>query len=638
MCGIAGIAGSMDSAQARAAVTSMLQKLLRRGPDAEGIQSWPDAVLGHRRLSIYDLSAAGRQPMTLSDGSTSVVLNGAIYNFLELRRELEHLGCVFRSRTDTEVLLHGYQAWGIDGLLHRIRGMWAFALWDVREHRLFLVRDRLGVKPLIFAQKNSGLAFASTVPALRSAGFAGELDPIAVAEYLEFGYVTDQRVIYSGLEKLAAGEAIEFHPGKGIARRWRYWDPPCAQTSDADRADRMRDFEEALAEVESLFLDAVRLRLEADVKVGALLSGGIDSALVCWAIRRLGGNVRAFTVSTPGHPGDETEDARLTAEEIGIEHEIIRMDGADEPRPADLVGAYGEPFACSSALGMIQVSKAVKSHATVLLTGDGGDDLFLGYPEHRHLHWAERLGRAMPALLANGWLASRGALSRIPGMRRPAHFLDYACGGLGAVTVAHDGLQNYGEVLGPRVQEIRLGQRAIPWSPVAGRRVLSDFLAYDFRTRFVGEYLTKVDGGSMYHALEARSPFLDSALWSYVGRLPAGLRLQGDVLKALLRKLAARRISERVASGRKRGFNVPARAWVTSRWREDAADTLANSQLAADGWLTAGGLARYRTQLFDRKEGTLQQWYVYVLEHWYRESSKTAAEPLADGNGLRVRA
>jgi asparagine synthase (glutamine-hydrolysing) len=625
MCGIAGIVGPMDGAQARAAVTSMLQKLVRRGPDGEGIESWPDAVLGHRRLSIYDLSSAGRQPMTLSDASTSVVLNGAIYNFLELRRELEARGCVFHSRTDTEVLLHGYRVWGIDGLLQRIRGMWAFALWDVREQKLFLVRDRLGVKPLIFTQRNSTLAFASTVPALRAAGFAGELDPIAVAEYLEFGYVTDQRVIYSGLEKLAAGEALEFRPGKGIARRWRYWEPPYAELGDDDRAVRLRDFDEALDAVENLFLDAVKLRLEADVPVGALLSGGIDSALVCWAIRRLGANVRAFTVSTPGHPGDETEAARLSAQEIGIQHEIITLDGADQPRLADLVGAYGEPFACSSALGMIQVSRAVKAHATVLLTGDGGDDVFLGYPEHRHLHWAERLGRAMPAALANGWLASRGVVSRIPGMQRPAHFLDYACGGLGAVTVAHDGLQNYGAALGPRLRQVRLAQREIRWSPVAGRRVLLDFLAYDFRTRFVGEYLTKVDGGAMYHALEARSPFLDSALWSYVARLPAALRMRGDVLKALLRRMAARRISERVAAGRKRGFNVPARAWVTTRWRDDVGETLANSRLAADGWLSGGELARYRKELLHGKEATLQQWYVYVLEHWYRETAETAA-------------
>jgi asparagine synthase (glutamine-hydrolysing) len=635
MCGIAGIVGSMDSAQARAAVTSMVHKLVRRGPDGEGIQSWPDAVLGHRRLSIYDLSPAGHQPMTLSDGSVSVVFNGAIYNFPHLRKELESAGCVFRSRTDTEVLLHGYRVWGIDGLLRRIRGMWAFALWDVRQRKLFLVRDRLGVKPLIFSQTNSTLAFASTVPALRAAGFGGEVDPIAVAEYLEFGYVTDQRVIYAGLEKLAAGEALEFYPGKGIARRWQYWELPSAEIGAEKRVGPTRDFDEALDAVELMFLDAVKLRLEADVPVGALLSGGIDSALVCWAIRRLGGNVRAFTVSTPEHAGDETEDARLSAQEIGIEHQIIQMDGADEPRVADLVAAYGEPFACSSALGMIQVSRAVRLQATVLLTGDGGDDLFLGYPEHRHLHWAQRLGRAMPTPLANGWLASRGVLSRIPGLRRPAHFLDYACGGLGAVTTAHDGLQNYGEVLGPRLLQIQLAQRQIPWSSAAGRRVLSDFLAYDFKTRFVGEYLTKVDGGAMYHALEARSPFLDSALWNYVSRLPASLRLRGDVLKALLRKLAARRISERVASGRKRGFNVPAREWMTTRWRDEVADAFANSRLAADGWLSGGGLARYRNQLLTQNQGTVQQWYAYVLEHWYREQLPTRTACNAKGDGTK---
>jgi len=627
MCGIAGIVGSIDSASARAAMASMLRQLARRGPDGEGIESWPDAVLGHRRLSIYDLSPAGRQPMTLADGSLAVVLNGAIYNFLELRQELETRGCVFHSRTDTEVLLHGYRVWGIDGLLQRIRGMWAFALWDVLAHKLFLVRDRLGVKPLIFNLRNSVLAFASTVPAMRAAGFAGELDPVAVAEYLEFGYVTDQRVIYSGLEKLAAGEALEFHPGAGSVRRWRYWEPPAADLGGDDHTVEPRDFEQALAAVESIFLDAVKLRLEADVPVGALLSGGIDSALVCWAIRHLGADVRAFTVSTPGHPGDETEDASLSAQEIGIRHEVIAMDGVDQPRLADLVAAYGEPFACSSALGMIQVSRAVRGHATVLLTGDGGDDVFLGYPEHRHLYWAQRLGRALPAPLASGWLASRNLVSRIPGMRRPGHFLDYACGGLGAVTVAHDGLQNYGEVLGPRVRNIRLAARRIPWSAAAGRRVLSDFLAYDFSTRFAGEYLTKVDGGAMYHALEARSPFLDSALWNYVARLPAALRLRGDVSKALLRALAARRISQRVASGRKRGFNVPARAWITTRWRDDVADVLANSRLAADGWLDGGALARCRQELLAGRQATLQHWYVYVLEHWYRESSKIVTDP-----------
>src|SRR5262249_44211908 len=194
--------------------------------------------------------------MTRSDVSAAVVLNGAICNFVELRKDLETRGCVFRSRTDTEVLLHGYRVWGIDGLLQRIRGMWAFALWDVLAHKLFLVRDRLGVKPLIFSLRNSVLAFASTVPAMRAAGFAGELDPVAVAEYLEFGYVTDQRVIYSGLDKLAAGEALEFHPGAGSVRRWRYWEPTAAEIGADDHTVKPRDFEEALAAVESIFLDA----------------------------------------------------------------------------------------------------------------------------------------------------------------------------------------------------------------------------------------------------------------------------------------------------------------------------------------------------------------------------------------------
>lgn len=618
MCGIAGLVGGYAGIEDKRSVEQMLKRLARRGPDAQGVQQWPAAVLGHRRLSIYDLSEAGRQPMTLSDGSVSIVFNGAIYNFLALRKDLEARGCVFLSRTDTEVLLHGYRQWGIDGLLQRIRGMWAFGLWDERERKLFLARDRLGVKPLIYARRSGSLAFASTVPALAAAGFAGALDAQAIAEYLEFGYVTDQRVIYSGLQKLAAGSALEFHPGKGMVREWRYWDLPNSQPTRGQPT-----FEEALDRVEGIFLDSVKMRLAADVRVGALLSGGVDSALVCWAIAKLGGDVRAFTVSTPGHTGDETADALLTANEIGIRNEVIPLEGSTQPSMEALNAAYGEPFGCSSALGMIQVSMAVKQHATVLLTGDGGDDVFLGYPEHHHLMMAQRLASYTPDFVARAWLRARGPLSRVRSMQRGVHFLDYACGGLGAVTSAHDGLQNYDGILGPRLVGESIAQRKMPWSPAAGRRVMQDFLRYDYRTRFVGEYLTKVDGGSMFHALEARSPFLDSELWNYAAQLPLELRLRRGVLKALLRELAARRISRRVAQGRKRGFNVPTRAWMITRWRKEVDVAFSESRLAADGWINRDRLLHVWSDAVTRQKVPLQLWYLFVLESWYRTAGIT---------------
>src|SRR3954453_2598730 len=215
MCGIAGFVGCSDTERARHAVTQMTDDLKRRGPDAQGLECWPRTVLGHRRLSIFDLSDAGRQPMTSRDRSVAVVFNGAIYNFLDLRAELEAAGHPFHTQSDTEVLVNGYLAWGIDALVRRLRGMFAIALWDEREQMLYLVRDRLGVKPLAYCQQSRTVAFASTVRALHRSGFGGDLDPGAVLEFLEFGYVTDARSIYTNIRKVPAGGLIRFHASSG---------------------------------------------------------------------------------------------------------------------------------------------------------------------------------------------------------------------------------------------------------------------------------------------------------------------------------------------------------------------------------------------------------------------------------------
>lgn len=618
MCGIAGLAGEPNRELAGACVRRMLRKLERRGPNSEGLEQWGQAAFGHRRLSIYDLSDAGLQPMMSEDRTLAVVFNGAIYNFLALRRELEAHGCRFRSRTDTEVLLHGYREWGIENLLPRLRGMFAIGLWDERTQRLFLVRDRLGVKPLLYAESGGRLAFASTAAALAAAGFGGGTDEAAVAEYLEFGYVTESRVIYKGMTKLPAATAVEFAPGTGLVRQWRYWELP-----QAEAEGKGASWEESVEQTEALFLDAVRLRLEADVPVGALLSGGVDSGLVCWAIQKLGGKVTAFTVSTPGDAGDETADARATAAELGIRHEVIEMRTDSEPSVADLVAAYGEPFGCASALGMMQVSEAVKPQATVLLTGDGGDDIFLGYPEHKNLWLAQRMAGRLPAPLAHGWLAARQVLTEpvwkpLGPLRRAAHFLDYCAGGVGAVAAAHDGLPNYNGILSPDMRALSVDQRRIRWTPESGRRVLAEFLHYDQQTRFPGEYMQKVDGGSMYHALEARSPFLDHELWDFAGRLPFGRRLEGGRLKAILRELAARRISQRVAEGAKRGFSIPVRSWLTGRWKELAEDTFARPRLAESGWVDAAELRSAWRRAVETQRTPVQLWYLFVLEHWLR--------------------
>ena len=643
MCGIAGLVIAQNSrASADDTVARMIRSLARRGPDGEGLERWPSGgSLGHRRLAIFDLSEAGRQPMLSKDGSVGIVFNGAIYNFRELRSELVARGREFHSQTDTEVLVEGYLEWGIDALVERLHGMFAFGLWDETAQRLFLVRDRLGVKPLVYACAPDGrLAFASNVRALRAAGMLGEIDAGAVAEYLEFGFVTDGRAIYQGAEKVPAATIVEWSAREATTKARTYWTPPVAPESYASHASAdAPQFDEAVEEVERLFLRAVEMRLFADVPVGALLSGGVDSSLVCWAIARLGGDVTAYTIGTPGDPLDETTAARATAATLGISHRVLDLSATDAPDVTELAAAYAEPFACSSALGMLRVSRAVAPSATVLLTGDGGDDVFLGYPEHRHLWLASRLARRTPNAAASLW--SNILRTRFPrrGLaRRAASFLDYTTGGLGAVTNARDGLPVYRRhaILGERLAGASLAQRDIPRSSESARRVLAEFLEYDRRTRFTGEYLPKVDGATMHYALEARSPFLDQKLWEYAAALPFDLRLKGGTLKAVLRELARRRIGERVASGRKRGFGIPATRWMASRWRARVEETLGDSILGREGWIDAGNALKRFAVEAERGEASLQTWYLFVLETWMRhERSANVFEPPA-GNVERL--
>jgi asparagine synthase (glutamine-hydrolysing) len=619
MCGIAGLVGRADRVDAESRVRRMTAALARRGPNGEGIHSWDGATLGHRRLSIFDLSDAGHQPMVSPDGRIAVVFNGAIYNFLALRAELEALGYEFRSRTDTEVLIHGYREWGMDALLPRLRGMFAIGLWDDRSRTFFLVRDRLGVKPLSYTVRGDALAFASSARALRQAGFGGDVDPIAMAEYLEFGYVTDARAIYRGISKVPAATVLEWRDGRMQGRE--YWRPPA-------RTDFPGTFDDAVEETRRLLLQAVERRLQADVPVGALLSGGIDSSLVCWAMRELGADITAFTAATPGDPLDESDDARRTARELGLRHRVLDLTDDEQPDAAELVEAYGEPFACSSALGMLRLSRAVRSSATVLLVGDGGDDVFLGYPGYRHFLCAQRIARALPDAAAPVWRALRAALPDVESLRRARHFADYVVGGLGAVVRAPDGfpsLQRQG-IAGARLDGAFVSVRATPETMASARRLMADFLEYERHGRFVGEYMTKVDGATMHWALEARAPFLDADLGELARSLPYAMRLRGGQLKAVLRALARRVLGERVARGRKRGFGVPAQRWMLDRWRRDVDDALCASTLAADGWLRQDALARAWQRAASAGTVPLPLWYVYVLELWYQRERGVAAD------------
>ena len=619
MCGIAGQTGFQDRDRAIQDVQRLTQSLERRGPDGEGIEVWPNTVLGHRRLAIIDLSETGRQPMLNIDGSIGVTFNGEIYNYIELRDELISLGRRFRSSSDTEVLIQGFQEWGMDGLLSKVRGMFAFALWDNRNRRLFLVRDRLGVKPLFYTIHNGSFVFASTARALRVAGFASEIDDKAMAEYLEFGFVTDDRSIYRGVFKVPAASVVEWSDN-GV-RKQQYWTPP-----DVDRDSRI-SFNDAVEETERLFLDAVELRLRSDVPIGTLLSGGVDSSLVSWAVSKLGGDVTAYTVATPGDQWDESNDASETSSSLNIRHQVLPISPSVSPDIAELISAYGEPFACSSALGMLTVSRAVRRSAKVLLTGDGGDDVFLGYPEHRHFKFVETIARALPGSANSLWRQIREGFPRIGGLRRAATLMDLATGGLGGVATVHDGLPMYQHsgILGERLSGISVDQREIAWSTSSARNLLAEFLHYDRSMRFVGEYLTKVDGATMHHSLEARSPFLDHKLWEFAASLPFDLRLQRGNSKAILRELARRKIGERVAAGRKRGFGIPVQRWIVGRWYERVKESFQDSLLEREGWVNAAAVRSQLTRAKQRGTAPKQLWYLFVLEQWLR---RERGEPL----------
>ncbi len=613
MCGIAGIIGVKNQEASKKNAQAMLKTLEHRGPNDQGIESWDEVILGHRRLSIFDLSSAGHQPMLSPDGQIGIVFNGAIYNFRPLRKELEELGYVFISQTDTECLIFGYKEWGIDKLASKIEGMFAIGLWDNLRKTFYLMRDRLGVKPLVYHLKNGELNFASSVRALKEAGFGSNLSREGVAEYLEFGFLTDDCSIYEGIEKLSPATILEWNNGQ-ITKR-QYWDLP-------ETTDKLISFEEAVEETERLFLEAVEKRLQADVAVGALLSGGIDSSLVCWAIAKLGGDVTAFTVGVPNDEWDESHIAIKTAKQLGIKHKILEMSGEQPLNIDNLIKAFGEPFACASALGLLDISREVSREATVLLTGDGGDDVFLGYPEHLHFLMAEKVAKSTPKVVGKTLQAFGSLLPKSGISKRANSFLNYSFGGLGAITQSRDGLPVYqtNNLLGKKLENISLSHREIPFT--SGENLLADFLKYDRKTRFVGEYLTKVDGATMLYALEARSPFLDTKLWKFAAKLPYSLRMKDRTLKAVLREIVKRRISPELAQGKKQGFGVPVQRWLLGSWKQSFIEMMQNSLLEKEGWIKGENVIKLLNNSEKQNWSPRQLWFILVLEAWLRFEKK----------------
>jgi asparagine synthase (glutamine-hydrolysing) len=565
VCGIAGIAGHDIAEPAR--VASMLAALQHRGPDDEGVAMFDDASLGVRRLSIIDL-ARGHQPMANEDTSIFAVQNGELYNFLELREELKRRGHVFTTESDTEVLPHAYEEFG-DDFLSRLRGMFAVAIWDTRRRRLVLARDRFGKKPLVYAQIGRSIAFASEIQALLKLPIARDIDPSAIREYLQLGYIQAPRTGFAAIRKVRPGHALVFEDGAVRGER-PYW-----QLSLAPKLDLTED--EAISEVRRTLEESVRLRMLSDVPLGAFLSGGLDSSsVVAFMAANSETPIKTFSIGFADRSFDELRYARLVAQRFATDHHEFTVEpSALEVLPM-LVRHLGEPFADSSIVPSYYVARTARQHVTVALNGDGGDEVFGGYDRYRAAQAAgtfAQLPRPFRSLIA---LASRrlpraawtpsvvrrarrlGAVVDLPSDQRYLSFIAY--------------FADTEEIVGER-----LAMTAAPRLDLSGDgegSELERLMLFDVRTNLPGDLLVKMDIATMAVSLEARSPFLDHKLAELVAHLPTRLKFRGLGSKSLLRRAMRGTLPDEVLDRSKMGFGVPVGRWMRGPLRPLLEDTL----------------------------------------------------------------
>jgi asparagine synthase (glutamine-hydrolysing) len=561
MCGIAGMMGvSVD----RAVLERMAAALRHRGPDDHGTWTANDGRVGfgHARLAIIDLSAAGHQPMIDHGATLTIALNGEIYNYRDLRRELEELGHRFESESDTEVLLAGYRQWGAD-VLPRLVGMFAFAIHDSVARKVLLARDRGGEKPLYVARVGEGWWFASELKALATEPrFSRAIDPAALELFLAYGYVPADFCIYRNATKIRQGEAMLVDLESGTSHRWFYWrlpDPPdgTITTSAADLED----------DLERLLEASVRRQLVADVPVGVLLSGGVDSSLVTAMAARVSSTpVTTFTISFPGGGSyDESAYARLVARHFGTNHIEMPAEAASIELLPILARQFDEPIGDSSMLPTYLVSQLVRRHATVALGGDGGDELFAGYDHYSWLMRRERMERRIPSLIRTigGTVAARILPSGLPGRNHVIGFAGNTGSGIAHINLMFD------QVTRNRLLRPLRRSCAPPIIPEKWRAglatdgsLLRRATETDFRSTMVDGYLVKVDRASMLNSLEVRAPFLDCALIEFAfGRVPDALKATETERKILTRRLARRLLPAELDIDRKQGFAIPMSAW-----------------------------------------------------------------------------
>jgi asparagine synthase (glutamine-hydrolysing) len=607
----------------------MIEAQAHRGPDDWGVWSDERCALGHRRLSIIDLSEAGRQPMANAGGGVLITFNGEIYNFQQLRRELESLGHNFLTRTDTEAIIYAYEQWGVD-CLARLRGMFAFGIWDRRRRRLFLARDRVGKKPLFYARFGDRFLFASELQGiLADKDVPREVDPRAIDAYLSYGYVPAPRTAFKGVYKLPPAHFLTLdlkHTGfeKHIERYWSLDYEPKIRISEEEACEVLRE----------KMSEAVRLRMISDVPLGAFLSGGIDSSVVVGLMAKVSGaKVKTFSIGFNEAAYDETAHARRIAERWETDHHEFVVEPDALSILPKLVRHYGEPYADSSAIPTFYVAQMTRRHVTVALNGDGGDESFAGYERYLANYLAERmqsvpgmamaaraLGRVIPdsinpksrARQARRFLAvaSRPMAERYPRWlkmfqdeAKPRTYSPEFIGQLNGH--ADESLKSLFN--GPLVS-------GAPPDPVDAAMAvdIASYLPYDL--------LVKVDITSMANSLEARSPFLDHEVMEFAARLPVEIKFRGRRLKHLLKRAFADLLPPENVNRRKMGFGVPVGQWFRGPLRELLRDALLSQQSQKRGYFREPEVRRLVDEHLERRaDHSFQLWNLVMLELWHRE-------------------
>ena len=632
MCGIAGIFWKNGRAAERATLEAMARAMAHRGPDGEGF--WIDGAVGlaHRRLAIIDLET-GEQPMGNEDGRVQVVFNGEIYNFLDLWPQLTAAGHRLKTRSDTEVLVHGFEEWGT-GLAKHLNGMFAFAIADRARQRLYLARDRLGVKPLYYYASPEVFVFASELHALMASGLVPrELDPEALELYLHYQYVPSPLSIYRGVSKLEPGQWLELDLERGTHRIETYWD--IARDAPPDHS---RSLESWMEELHALLDDAVRIRLISDVPFGAFLSGGTDSGItVAMMAGKMAEPVKTFSIGLAGEPKDELPWARKIAERYRTDHTELEVAPEGLTLIPKLAPHFGEPFADSSAIPTYYVSKLARERVKMVLTGDGGDELFAGYRSYAALAvftgavpaspspppWREWIGElAHPRrALRKGYRVLRRNAARVlrgPGAPPPAWYERHD------VSMQHFGATDRRALLGPRAALSDGGYfaRRFPLpgadTPVAAAQYV------DLKSYLPGDVLAKVDRMSMASSLEVRSPLLDYRLAELAFSMPtpikmAGAALDGSQGKRVLKEVACRYLGRDYVYRPKEGFGIPVSRWLREDRHGYLHDTVGSPNSPVYGHLD-GPYARrmIAAHVSGLEDHAPRVWNLLMLDAWLR--------------------